>query len=450
MKGAVGRRMIASLLLWFSSLGSTVAQTYGQLDAVVTKSAELVERQFVNAEVGKRTAATLLRRLSAGQYAHVSTAAQLEQRLSDDLRAISGDNHIGVVFDPASVARYRVRQAAPDSVAAKAENEANRKTAIAESTLDNFGIRSIETLPGRVGYLRLDYFDGLVEESAPAIAAAMNLLAGSDAIILDLRQNGGGNSKVLPMFLGYFLGPGPVHFATRVERWKGEQQALFTLDNVPGARHVDKPLYILTSGTTFSLAEQVTYHLKAFGRVIVVGERTYGGGNGFDPVVLNDDFYLRIPRVVFNNAITGTTFVEGQGIAPDIAVNAGDAKNRAYVEALRRLQGSATNQERRQEIAWAMPMALARLDAGIVSGNADTTQFAGSFDNLVFESRIDGLWLSFRGLPFVLLERLGPGLYLDERSILRQFRFASGGSTRSPHLILSRYGYPEIKVKRSD
>ncbi len=306
-------------------------------------------------------------------------------------------------------------------------------------------------MTGGVGYLRLDYFDGWVDESRPTIAAAMDFLSSSDAIILDLRYNGGGNSKIMPLFLSYFLAQDATHFATRVERWKNESQALYTPADAQGARHTHKDIYILTSGTTFSLAEQITYHLKSFGRATIIGERTYGGGNGFDPVVLDDNFYLRIPRIAFNNAITGTIFEEGKGITPDIAVNAQDAKKRAYVEALKKIKRNiqADDPHRQHEIEWAYIIAQARLNKQNANRDKQERQFAGHYDDYIFEARPDGLWLSFQNLPFVKLERLGKGLYLDERAIQRQFQFFADENHDKNSVLVNRLGHAATQIKRN-
>lgn len=336
------------------------AQTYPGLDRVLEQTAQLVEDQFVDAATARRTAEEIRRRQAAGQYEDIETADQLQRRLTEDLRSISGDTHIGVVEDRTAVARYRARAAAATSPTARQEDADAKRVAEEESRLDNYGLRAVEVLPGGVGYLRTDYFDSLVEQASPAIAAAMNMLAGSDAIIIDLRHNGGGSSKALPLYLSYFPGPETVTFALRRERWRDLNEALVTQSDVRGARHYAKPIYILTSGTTYSLAEQFTYHLKALGAsVVIVGERTYGGGNGWDPVVLNDDFYLRLPRVAFTNISTGTIFPEGEGIAPDIAISASAAKERAYVEALERLTTSLSDRRSaiRRNGRWRSPKA---------------------------------------------------------------------------------------------
>lgn len=341
------------------------------------------------------------------------------------------------------------RAEAKNDEAAKEKDRANKAASAEESRLDNYGIRAVEVMQGGVGYLRIDYFDGHVDESAPVIAGAMTLLASSDAIILDLRRNGGGNSRILPLFLGYFLGPDPVHFATQTERWKGERQELVTRADVAGARHVNKPIYILTSGLTYSLAEQVTYHLKSFDRAVIIGERTYGGGNGWDPVVLNDDFYLRIPRLAFANAVTNTMFKEKEGIAPDIAVQSQEAKKRAYVEALSALYASTNDTQRQREINWALRIAKARANPPLTTKRGEKS-YAGNYAEYEFAARADGLWLFFNDAPFVKLERLAPGLYLDDRSIQRQFQFAASRHAPATSVTMLRFGEEPVVIARDN
>ena len=441
-------QFIVSGLVLAGACSGAQAETYADLEAVIEKTAQLVLEQFVDEVVADKTADELLNRYLHGRYADIQTNEQLAQRLTDELRAISGDTHIGIVFDPDSVDRYKTRANAKASQTAKTIDQTNKRIASKESRLDNYGIRAVEVLAGSVGYLRVDYFDGHDKEGAPAIASAMNLLASSNAIILDLRRNGGGNSRVLPLFLGYFLGPDAVHFATRTERWKGTEEAIYSRADVKGARHFDKTIYILTSGTTYSLAEQLSYHLRSFNRALIIGERTYGGGNGWDPVVLNDDFYLRLPRLAFVNAVTNSMFLEKEGIAPDIAVSSAIAMQTAYIEALAKLYEKTSNIEVQQKIKWAQRVAIARRDTPVESVNANIKRYAGKFGEFVFEAREGALWLSFRGLPFVKLERLAAGLYLDDRSIQRQFQFSIPEQTPALTMTVMPYGDEAYEVPR--
>lgn len=419
---------VMCLLTFMVALPCAHAAPYRDLEAVLVTASQAIRDQFVDENAGQRTAAELMNRLHAGVYNDLSAPDELARRLSDDMKAISGDKHIGVVFDTESVARYRARESAYKSPEAQAIDAANNKKRAEAARLDNYGLRAVEIMPGGIGYLRTDFFDGHVDDAKPVIAAAMNMLESSKAIILDLRRNSGGNSRILPLFMGYFLGPEPIHFATRIERWKNEETPLHTVVDEQGARHYDKPIYILTSGTTVSLAEHLTYHLRAFGRATVIGERTYGAGDGWDPVVLNDDFYLRMPRMRFVNERTNGLFAEGQGITPDIITDAADARRRAYVEALAYVAKTATTKSEQAQAAWAQAMAAARLQRVSPKDKA-ADSFAGDYGAYAFESRAGVLWLSFRDTPFVRLERLGPGLYLDDRSIPRQFQFSSDGKS---------------------
>ncbi|MFC7049404.1 S41 family peptidase [Emcibacter nanhaiensis] len=437
------------LILLVGCLVQNQAHAAAKIDvtALTERISEIVRAQFVDEQVAHKTADEFLEKAQSGAYSAVSGPEDLASQLTDDLRAISGDTHIGVVYDPNSVARYRAREAAKQIVAAKERDSANRRAKIAEAKLDNFGIRAVEVMKGGVGYLRIDYFDGHVDESAPVFTAVMDLLASSRAIILDLRRNGGGNSRILPLFLGYFLGPEQVHFATRQERWNGNTEKLLSRADVKGARHFDKPIYILTSGTTYSLAEHVTYHLRAFGRATVIGERTYGGGNGWDPVVLDDQFYLRIPRISFTNAHTGTLYTEGEGITPDIAVNAAQARHRAYAVALEQLHSTTSDPQTLEEIEWAQRL-IQQQGEDTSPVRPDDLPSLGTFGQFNFKGTADDLWLSYRDLPFVKLEKIGPGLYLDDRSIQQQILFPDPEITDSASLTVMRYGEASRQITR--
>lgn len=319
---------------------------------IIDDVANIVEAQFVSPTIAATVATELRQAEFKSKMAAIKDPKEFATKLTKALKAMSGDNHIGIVYSPTDVQRYRIRQQAKTNPTAQKQQASNHAQELAAAAAVNFGIQQVRLLDGDVGYLEMSYFDGFVDESAPMFAAAMNMLAGAKIIILDLRRNGGGNSRILPLFLSYFLGPEPVHFATKTERWNNSTELLFTLSNVQGQRHLNKPIYILTSGTTFSLAEHLTYHLRAFNRAIVVGERTYGGGRAFDPIVVNDDFYLRMPRVDVVNALTKQIYKEGEGITPDVETTSQAAFHQAYLLALNTLENQQKNATQQQYYQW--------------------------------------------------------------------------------------------------
>jgi hypothetical protein len=436
--------LLAALVWGQSALATPEPAPASDPAALMARIADLVRDQFVDEAVAHASAPKLRTLANSTEYRAAASPDILAAAITRDLRTVTGDSHIGVVYDPAAVSRYRAREAAAADETARKQDAANKARRALEAAADNFGIRAVEVMPGLVGYLRIDEFYGQEAESEAVFAAVMNLLAPAEAIILDLRHNGGGNSRILPLFLGYFLGPEPVTFATRHERWKGENTALVTRSDMAGARHSGKPLYILTSGLTYSLAEHVTYHLKALADATVVGERTYGGGNGFDPVVLDDNFYLRLPRLAFTNARTGMLYREHEGISPDIATPSGSARDAAYRAALARLEGGATDAEKRRQARWA----LAALPVADPVPAASPLEELGSFGDFTFRAGPGEMWLSFRGAPFVKLRSAHGGAWLDDRSIPRLIRFEGGMPAQA--ITVTPYHGEEKRIPRDN
>ena len=400
----------------------------------LTRAAELIEHQFFDAEIGEHVSGHMKTETFSGQFSNINDKRDFAEAVSVALRNLSGDNHIGIVYSPDDVKRYQLRSQAKTDSDAKRVSEQNYARRLTGSKLANFGIQQLRVLEGNIGYLEMSYFDGFVDESAPVFQAAMDFLASAKVIILDLRRNGGGNSRVLPLFLGYFLGPEPVHFANKIERWKDKTTKLHTDANAEGSRHFDKPIYILTSGTTFSLAEHVTYHLKAFGRAIVVGERTYGGGKAFDPVVIDDDVYLRLPRIEMLNTLTNAMYEEGEGVTPDIATSASEAFDVAYLEALKLLQNTK-DEELKGYYRWVERVVIAKANPTTSTNKLPRLTEQLHFGEFSFEVREHDLWMSFRKLPWVKLVNLGNGYFYDDRSIQRQFKITDVGGTFELHVL---------------
>ena len=144
--------------------------------------------------------------------------------------------------------------------------------------LDNFGIRRVERLDGNVGYLDVRRV-AVPANAGPAIGAAMELVAGTYALIIDLRHNGGGAPEGVVFWCSYLLDERPTHLNDIFHADTGETRQFWALPYVPGTRYPDRPVYVLTSGRTFSGGEDFGYTLQALGRATVVGETTGGGAH---------------------------------------------------------------------------------------------------------------------------------------------------------------------------
>ena len=102
------------------------------------------------------------------------------------------------------------------------------------------------------------------------------------------------------------------------------RQRSWTLSPVAGNRLADKPVYVLTSASTVSAAEQFSYDLKMLKGVTLVGETTRGSAHAGVFHRIDDHFGLGIPETKAINPFS-TTDWEGVGVEPDIKVNAAQA-----------------------------------------------------------------------------------------------------------------------------
>ncbi len=199
--------------------------------------------------------------------------------------------------------------------------------------MDNFGIRRVERLDGNVGYLDVRRVP-VPANAGPAITAAMELVAGTYALIIDLRHNGGGAPEGVVYWCSYLFEEHPTHLNDIFNAETGETRQFWALPYVPGTRYVDRPVYVLTSSETFSGGEDFAYTLQALGRAEVIGETTGGGAHPTRPFPISPAVHIGIPFARSINPVTGTNW-QGTGVVPDVAVPEDQAYDVAYARALR-------------------------------------------------------------------------------------------------------------------
>jgi C-terminal processing protease CtpA/Prc len=199
--------------------------------------------------------------------------------------------------------------------------------------LDNFGIHRVERLDGNIGYLDLRRVP-LPENAGPAISAAMELVSGTYALIIDLRFNGGGSPHGVAFWCSYLLAEEPVHLNDIFHADTGETHQFWSLPYLPGSRYLDRPVYVLTSSRTFSGGEDFAYTLQALHRAELIGETTGGGAHPTRPFPISAAVHIAIPFARSISPVTGTNW-QGTGVIPDTPVPGDEAYNVAYGKALR-------------------------------------------------------------------------------------------------------------------
>ncbi|HKV09407.1 MAG TPA: S41 family peptidase [Thermoanaerobaculia bacterium] len=295
---------------------------------VLNKLAERIVALYVFPEKGEAIARSLRERMERGKYDKITRSLELAEAVTRDLQEVSGDKHLQLSYG---------QEAAPPPEDPEAR-KARREAFFAELRTNNHFFEKVERLSGNVGYLDLRYFIDASLGGETAVAA-MNFLADTDALIIDLRENHGGEPSMVAFLASYLFSANPVQLSGLEFREGGRSVQSWTLPYVPGRRYGEKkPVYLLTSGETFSAAEAFAYDLQSRGRAVLVGETTRGGAHFVEQIPLDDHFFVWLPLGRAVSPVTGTNW-EGTGVKPDIAVPAAEAKTRAHEEALRRLRG---------------------------------------------------------------------------------------------------------------
>ena len=288
-------------------------------------------------------------------------------QLTTDLYSVSKDKHIRVRFNPEGVATQVFT--AEDSL--KFHNQY-----MSQLKRQNFGFKELKVLDGNIAYLDLRSFSDVEYGGATAVSA-MNFLSNSDAIIIDLRMNGGGSPAMIQLITSYLFSSDPVHLNNFYWRPTDSHTQTWTLPHVQGIRSPEKDVYILTSSRTFSAAEEFSYNLKHLKRATLIGETTGGGAHPGGTVDATHEFSIFVPSGRAINPITNTNW-EGIGVVPHIKVSADDALETAQIKALESLKSSCGNPELKQYYDWYLSLLEVTLNPVNVKGSILET-YVGSY-----------------------------------------------------------------------
>ncbi|HEX8351598.1 MAG TPA: S41 family peptidase [Pyrinomonadaceae bacterium] len=292
---------------------------------------------YVFPDVASKMEQAVRARLARGEYEQVTSARQFAEKLTADIQEVSRDKHLRVRYSAQPIPERAGGPREPTSE----EREQFRR----EMSRMNYGFQKVERLPGNIGYVEFrGFFDP--EGGADTVASVFNFLGNTDAIIFDLRKNGGGDPAMVALICSYLFGPEPVHLnSLHWREGKGERvEEFWTRKEVAGRRYTGKDVYVLTSGRTFSGAEEFSYNLKNLKRATIIGETTGGGANPGGGNRLSKHFGVFIPRGRAVSPVTKTNW-EGTGVEPDVKVPADQALRTAQLMALKKAVEKATDEE---------------------------------------------------------------------------------------------------------
>jgi len=316
--------------------GMNVADMNPKMDAawksrVIGGAISNLDEYYVFPETAKKMGEAIRAHQAKGDYDAVSGADAFASLLTEHLRDVSHDKHLGVNFSPKALPN---REPGRDP-----EAEARMRT---QMERNNCAFEKVERFATNIGYLK---FNGFADPDVcgPTATAAMNFLANVDALIIDLRDNGGGDPSMVAYISSYLFSE-PTHLNDLYNRKENSTTQYWTLPYVPGKRLAGKPVYLLTSKRTFSGAEEFSYNLKNLKRATIIGETTGGGAHPVTGHRIDDHFMIGVPFARAINPISKTNW-EGTGVEPDVKIPANEALDEAKKMATEKIKNEQAKKQ---------------------------------------------------------------------------------------------------------
>lgn len=336
---------LAFVLLTQVSLGqeSLTSNTRG---AVINQISKLVMAYYVYPEKANKLAEKLKFNQSIGKYDSLGDPRELAHQLTREIRELTQDKHIRIQYD---------KELEKDLLEFLASPKKSNRISEADLAIDqsrNFYFKRVEILPLNIGYVELNGFALPSKSTSETIYAAMGFVAHTNAVILDLRNNFGGNAEVANEILSYFFSEKQF-----IGRSYNKIEDVWT-DQYAKRKSSKKlvlsmPIYVLVSDRTFSAAEGLAYHLQQLRKAIVIGEQTRGGAHLTRSFSAGNGFVAFIPYSRSENAKTNTDW-EGTGVQPQVHINEGQALNEAQDQALQSMLAHQTDEVEKRKINYAI------------------------------------------------------------------------------------------------
>jgi hypothetical protein len=430
------RRPIAALALAILLASGTApaqsAETPTTVDAATRKAlieriATLLERNYVFPDTGTAYARALREDLKRKRFGTITDPYELARTITDRLQGVHPDGHLRIMgpdpsspLPPADLDLGQGPPTSPDSMVIDSLPPEMQKVMRARLEVErrtNHYFRKVEILPGNIGYLAIDQIAVLSFARATA-DAALAFLAGTDAVILDLRDNPGGVEGLNRYLVSHFVPPGQrLHLYSRFMRPTGDTQEVWS-SSAPGATDLSaRPLFVLINRSTASAAENISFTLQGLKLATLVGERTVGGAHSSVPVGLPGGFRMILPISRAFDPRTGRDW-EGQGVQPDVPCASDSALVKAHGLAVDRLIALASNPKDRERLEQARAVFRARSAPPGATGLA-AADYEGSFGSRRVWSENGRLWLQRQDdprAPKLELIPTGRDTFLAERA----------------------------------
>lgn len=405
--------ILVALLVLFSTLHST-AQTIQQspvrISELITAIADSLSRYYIFPEKAEKISVYLQGKAKSGAYdSLLKTPQKLAQQIATDIGSAHYDPHLRISFDPDFNPQIAFNPTAEQKEFVKKYWKEN-----------NYSYKKLELLPGNIGYLSFNLFVEDIEAAKPTIKAALTFLGNAEAIIIDLRENMGGNPKMVSQVESYFF---PVKTAMNhlIDRTAGDTVFMFADPSKTDGLYLPAPVYILTSNHTFSGAEDFSYGMQVAKRAVIVGETSGGGAHPQKPFAVSQGFVMYIPFARSLNPVTQKDW-EGTGVIPDIKTTAANALIKAQELIFKNNISGTTDQNKKNKNQYYLNALSVHTEKKALPVN-QLMSYTGTYGGLVIYSKQGKLYCknNNNGGGITRLEHLNGNLFILDQEAQVEF-----------------------------
>jgi hypothetical protein len=357
----------------------TPAITHALIDSI----GQVLYNHYIFPDTARKWAAYLEAQYKKGAYAAIKDPSDLADRLQQDLQKAHHDGHFRLMYAPGFAKDLG------DTTNMTERRRVGDSLQLINMRRRNFGFIKVEILSANIGYVKFNGFVGLLNEARPTITGAFRFLANTQAVIIDLRDNGGGSPAMVSQIESYFF-PGKTHMNDIIDRQNGTE-VFWTDPAKADSVFLQQPVYILTSHHTFSGAEDFSYGMQTVHRAVIVGDTTGGGAHPVGPVPVGLGFVANIPFARTLNPYTHTDW-EGTGVIPDIPVPSANALEAAEKAIFTQWSQTAATGPDKARGQWQLDDLLAR-SSPATPNPASLTPYIGTYQGgLVFYTDQSGFF----------------------------------------------------------
>ena len=306
------------------------AQDLTERNKQITEIADNIKEYYIFEDVANQLSKKLKSEIELKTFDNL-TDKEFAKSLSAYLTKNGNDLHFNVLYRPSEEEKKPVN-----------EKELLQKYDSINKQW-NYGFEKVSRLDGNIGYIEYTGFPEGNKSAEIILDATMNFVSNTNALIIDLRNNRGGDGKMVRIFLSYFFSE-RIKLSEIYTRYNNKTEEKYTFKKVNGKKYLDKPVYLLVNNNTISAAEALAYNLQQNRIANVIGDKTYGAANPVKVFFIGKKYHLFIPISIEKNSVTKTNW-EHSGIDADIKISSEKALIKAQIIALENLLKSKTSME---------------------------------------------------------------------------------------------------------